>query len=520
MPAKNPISVCAGCEDTVVRAALPPEQQCSNCRKKERNRIWRAANPGAMAANAKKWREAGNKTERPAEYAEQHRTRERERYRTDPATQEAAKAAAARRRAEKPDETKAALRAWVNKNRDKVRAYNRERARAWYATEAGKAQQRDMRERLKLDRTAANQAYNARRYGAYGEITGAFLSGLYGWQDHSCGYCNAPLNGKHTVEHIVSLERGGSNLPHNVMHVCGPCNSSKQNSYLDTWRPRTVLPAPRWHSLRFTAIAVKMLADAGVGGAAQEGHIVLPNGRKLFVLSTFWMAERMGPAPIGMQALAAGHPDAFFTFDHEWARAPDAMVNAISVKAGVSAPSAGARQMTIDIPSVDDAKAFLGRWHMQGFAAGSQYCGLRESNGIWRAMCSVAQSSKGTAVLGRLAFQGHVPGGFSRLVKAVCRLIPESSLLVTYADSRFGGGTGYSDTGFTAYGSTVPSFHYVNAAGMFHWNAYTKAAMARKLDFYDDTWPTWRLARTNGLWRLDDLPLHRFVLPIQGGQPV
>ena len=75
----NPIKNCPGCADTILRATLSVEQQCSSCRKKERNRIWRITNPGVMASNAKRWREAGNVSVRPEGYAEQQRERERRR---------------------------------------------------------------------------------------------------------------------------------------------------------------------------------------------------------------------------------------------------------------------------------------------------------------------------------------------------------------------------------------------------------------------------------------------------------
>ena len=105
---------------------MPNEERCNGCRKKELNRLWRLANPGAMAAIARRWRAAGNKSVRPEGYAEQQNLRKQEKYRTDIEFREQAKAAAARRRKEKPEQVKAELKAWVDKNRVKVRLYNRD----------------------------------------------------------------------------------------------------------------------------------------------------------------------------------------------------------------------------------------------------------------------------------------------------------------------------------------------------------------------------------------------------------
>jgi HNH endonuclease len=513
MPAPNPIKTCPGCTDTVVRATLPIEQQCSSCRKKERNRIWRGANPGAMATNAKRWRDAGNKSERPEGYAEERRQYANAKYHNDPKVRERTKAAAAKRRAEKPEEVKAALKAWVEKNRDKVRLYNRDYARAWYATTEGKARQKVMRKKFRDRRLLSSAARNARRYAEHGMLDAQFLNWLHKWQDHCCAYCNVPLAGKETIEHIVPLNGDGTNLPHNVVLTCLSCNSSKQDTSLDTWRPMNMHSIPRMHSQYYTSIAVKLLEEANIPTLQESDYILLPNSRKLFILSSFWMSERLGSRLSDMQTLAANHPGAVFSFDHEWKSKPEAMVNIIAAKAGVSTGAIGARELTVDMPSLDDARAFMNRWHLQGFAPGAFYCGLRESNGTWRAICSVSESSKSRpAILGRMAFQGHVAGGFSRLVKAAKSLLPDDAMLMTYADIRFGDGRGYLNAGFMDQGTTQPSFHYVNATGMYHWNAYTKTAMARKLDFFDFDWPAWRLAKANGLWRLDDLPLRRFVL--------
>ena len=123
MPAPNPIKSCAGCADAVVRAALLPAQQCSPCRKKERHRLWRAEHGAEAAERAKAWRDAGNKSVRPPEYAEEHKNRERERYRADPETRAAKKESAAQRRARLGKEVLSAQhREWRAANPDAVAA--------------------------------------------------------------------------------------------------------------------------------------------------------------------------------------------------------------------------------------------------------------------------------------------------------------------------------------------------------------------------------------------------------------
>lgn len=506
---KNSILTCAGCVDADVRRQLFFEQQCSACRKRERNRLWRETHPGAMAANAKRWRAGGNKSTRPLGYAERHRAYNRQRYHEDPTYRASVKATNEKRRREKPDEVKAANKAWRAANLDHARKYQRDYARKVNNTPEGKEKQRAMRLKHRNNRASSQAAYNARRYGENGKLDGMFLDWLHKWQDHCCGYCNRPLQEKESIEHIVPLNQGGTNLPHNVILCCMSCNSSKRDKTLDVWRPVETYPALRFHSIYGTRKAASLFLDKGLPVRSEDDHLVLPNGKPLFVLSSFWLAERLKTPAVSLPLLAAQWPSAIFTFDFEWRERPDAMLNSISAKGG-GAKAVGARELVVGTPTVDEAREFIGRWHMQGFSAGTWYVGLRDSEG-WRGMCSVSGQPNGDYTLARVAFKGRVTGGFSRLVTALAAILPKHGLLVTFADNRLGDGEGYSKAGFVSQGDATPTYHYVNATGIYHWNAYTKTVMGKKLDFYDENWPAWRLAITNGLWRLNDLPLRRFA---------
>ena len=381
--------------------------------------------------------------------------------------------------------------------------------RAHYASEKGKKQQQEMRAKFKKKRTAANATYNARRYGEHGKLDAEFLNSLHKWQDHCCIYCNVYLDSKETIEHLVPLKRGGTNLPHNVALACTSCNSSKSDRLLDEWRPAAVQQIPRLHAQFMTQRVAEKLRAAGLT-VEDRGDRLLVAGRTLFVLSSFWLAERFSSPP-AISALIEAHPGAVFTFDFEWLTRPDALLNSVLAKTGL-AKSIGARELTVAAPSSDEARLFLDRWHTQGFSSGAWYVGLRTDEGEWRGMCSVSRQKGGAFMLSRVAFRGHVAGGLSRMLKAVKDRVGSGGLLLTYADSRLSDGDSYKKTGFEQAGKTVPSFHVANATGLYHWNAYTKTALSKKVDFFDSSWPLWRLYRANGLWRVDDAPLHRFVL--------
>ena len=199
------------------------------------------------------------------------------------------------------------------------------------------------------------------------------------------------------------------------------------------------------------------------------------------------------------------------TFDYEWLTRPAALANVATAKNG-DAASIGARELDVEAPSREDARAFMDLWHVQGFSGGSWYVGLRRRDaGEWVGMASFRRSEAGCD-LTRLAFKGHVAGGLSRIVSAFLRTAPEPGDLLTYADTRFGEGGGYVQAGFEPDGDTVPWYGYVHSVGVHSRQAYRKDSMAVLLDWFDPEWSEHRLARANGLWRLYGLPQKRFIL--------
>ncbi len=464
--------------------------------------------------NSKKWREAGNRTIRSEEYKQQHRLKERARYYSSPEYQEKVKERTKQYKQNNPEKVKKQQAEWVANNGDKVREYHRERARVYRNTPEGKLKSKEQR-KLRREKKAVNSAaYNARKYGNNGEISNQFIYKLHKWQDNCCIYCSIPMEDKSTLEHIVPLIAKGTNWPHNVVLACAACNSSKQYKTLDIWRPRETYPNSRYHSIVGTSLAFKELIDSGIDVKKENEYLILPNGKKLFVLSTFWISERLGiPPSINIIQLANRYPESLWTFDFEWDQRLSAIKNSILAKSGIG-KSIGARDLVFKYPSASEARIFMDTWHIQGFGAGAFYYGLRDKNGEWYAMASVIEQSHSTFVLNRIAFRGRVMGGMSRLIKNIIDTLPRPSTMVTFADTRFGKGDSYSKMGFTIQGTTVPSFHYVNSTGLYHWNAYIKKLMPKKVDLYNGEWPLWKIALVNGLWKVDDMPLIRYVLSI------
>lgn len=507
---KNRVAYAAHADER--RAAQRVRNQKDKAMKSDYNRQYRNRNKDKLNQYTRDWRAAGNKANRSVESKERGKERSRLRYATDPVYRESVKAYSALYRKQHPVEHLSAGRRWRANNLDHSRKYQRDYQREFNQTPEGRARQAASRIKHRAKRQARRAVYYASRYGTSGEITNDYLNWLHRWQDHCCCYCNDPLRGKETIEHVVPLSRGGENNPHNVLLACRSCNTSKNDRLFDDgeWLPRITHPPLHAYSTFATDRAATAIRAAGlVAEKRGRGTLALPNGRELHVLSSFWMSDRSDRLTT-IEALHAAYPDDLLTFDYEWIERPDALLNVVTAKAG-AAESVGARELEIASPSSIEARAFMSRWHVQGFAGGSWYVGLRASSGEWLGMASFRRL--GTAYeLARLAFRSHVSGGLSRIVTAFIRAATEPGDLLTYVDTRFGDGAGYVQAGFEPDGETVPWYGYVNGTGIHARQAYRKDAMATSLDWFDPEWPEHRLARVNGLWRLDGLPQKRFIL--------
>jgi 5-methylcytosine-specific restriction endonuclease McrA len=508
MLAVNPIKTCLGCQDPAVRAELPIEQQCSACRKRERHRLWRLAHPGAMAANARRWREAGNTSVRLAEYAEQHRERERQRYQTDAAARERIKAAAKARRERIGAEVLVqANREWRHQNPEKVKAARIKRE-AKLSPETRQEKGRQHRERYRVQRQAGQAAYYARRYGGTGVISNEHLVSLHRWQDHCCFYCRSPLKDAETIEHVVPLSRGGSNNPWNVTLACSDCNTKKNNRiFAVEWQPANVQPPLRFHSVYGTGTLRQRLSAMGIAFSDQGDHLLIRE-RPVFVLSSFWLGWS-GGAPVAN--IKARYPNAILFFDKEFARRPEAAVNVLKAKAGI-AQRVGARKLRLEEPTSQEAQAFIGRWHAMGAASGAMYLGLRDDADWWVIAAFRKEIDRYEVI--RMAIRETVAGGVSRIMAHFRERMPEQLPIIAFTDQRMGDGKSHSFAGFTEDGTTERSFFYATLEhdGFHARRDFQKQVLEAKGEYFDPEQTQVMIAKANGLMRVEGLPRLRFVL--------
>jgi 5-methylcytosine-specific restriction endonuclease McrA len=185
---------------------------------KARTAAWRVANPEASRAQAKAWREANPERAHAASIA------------WNRAHPEVMRAVGARQRA-KPEVRERARRqtaAWRLANPERVRL----NGRRWQQANPDKVL-------LNIQRRRARKA----KAGIY-QITERDWRRLVARFDHRCAYCGEarPL----TQEHVIPLARGGRHAIGNLLPVCSPCNSSKNQKLLIEWRAISKVGDDRW----------------------------------------------------------------------------------------------------------------------------------------------------------------------------------------------------------------------------------------------------------------------------------
>ncbi len=105
----------------------------------------------------------------------------------------------------------------------------REQAREYNKTYLNRPKTRDLRRVNARNRRAHKRAAN-------GTHTAQQIQEQYTRQKGKCYYCQHKVKwGKHHVDHVVPLSRGGSNDMSNLVIACAPCNMSKNRKLPSEW---------------------------------------------------------------------------------------------------------------------------------------------------------------------------------------------------------------------------------------------------------------------------------------------
>lgn len=173
----------------------------------------------------------------------------------------------------------------------------------------------------------------------------------------------------------------------------------------------------------------------------------------------------------------------------------------------------GARRCQVVTVSADEARAFLNENHIQGFASGSYYFGLRDAQERLRALLVAKRSNQpGAYYIERYATAGTVQGGFTRLLRHAERHVPGLRQWVTFADLSLSNGALYRDNGFIVDKVLEPDYTYLVQGSRVHKFNYRLKRFREDPDLmWEEGLSERELAALNGLHRVWDAGKVRWV---------
>ena len=319
-----------------------------------------------------------------------------------------------------------------------------------------------------------------------GKTDAEHIQHLYAWQEGHCYYCSRVVpKGEREFDHIVPISWNGSAHPYNVVLACHDCNRSGQkHDHLVglEWTP--VCQNPGHHPF------------STLDKQAPEG---------VRVLSSFWASERYALNAADVMSSVEG----LVVFDDEWLRRKEAILNMAAAKGG-ALPSVQARKLKVSDVPFSAASAFLDRWHLQGSIHATVYLGLHNGGDLLGVASFTFRRRQWE--LSRLAFRGHVTGGFGKLLAYFRRHHQNGAPILSYVDPRHGNGNSYRLLGFEPQGETkTPAYFYATPTGIIHRLQGAKKAM-QDADFFMDHLPEDMLNMINGRYRLFGRKQLRFLL--------
>ena len=204
-------------------------------------------------------------------------------------------------------------------------------------------------------------------------------------------------------------------------------------------------------------------------------------------------------------------------WEDEWNRNPNLVKKMIVHKLGESSQAkVSARNTRVIEISGAEATSFMNLNHIQGFASGSHYLGLKDNKTekIVAVLILKKEQTPGVLNIIRYATSCHVVGGFMKLLKNATKLFnPEK--YITFADHCVSDGSLYEKNGFEVEREIAPDYMYVNKGERKHKFGY------RLKRFKNDPNLLWEegltekeLAQLNNLPRIWDAGKTKYILDV------
>lgn len=185
--------------------------RCKDCQN-ALTRQWAVDNPDKRRENEKRYRQKPEAREKKYKYYVDHKNEKREYHRNWAQLNR--------------DRILEKQRHWKQANPEKIRAYEKR----WCQKNPEK-----VREKIRN----ASRRRRAREANAEGTHTIADMRRQYDSQKGKCWWCGKPVKWEDRHDdHLIPLNKGGSNWPNNIVMSCAHCNSTKQDKLPDEFMGR------------------------------------------------------------------------------------------------------------------------------------------------------------------------------------------------------------------------------------------------------------------------------------------
>jgi G:T-mismatch repair DNA endonuclease (very short patch repair protein) len=215
-------------------------------------------------------------------------------------------------------------------------------------------------------------------------------------------------------------------------------------------------------------------------------------------------------------------------WEDDWRDRKEVVLRALAHKLGVTAGLAQtfpelkdvttkvfARATKVALLATGDAQKFLEQNHIQGFASGTYYIGLKSSDGVLRALMVLKKEADEKLNIIRYATAGSVSGGFQKLLAYAERTYSPSSF-ITFADHTISDGGLYQNNGFLVDKIIPPDYMYVVNKQRKHKFGYRLKRFKNDPNLlWDETLSERELALLNNIPRIWDAGKTRYVREVQ-----
>lgn len=200
-------------------------------------------------------------------------------------------------------------------------------------------------------------------------------------------------------------------------------------------------------------------------------------------------------------------------WEDDWNNKKEIIKKSLTHKLNKNEEKIYARKTICKEISISEAKEFANKNHIQGFVNGSKYLSLtNHKTQQIVALMIMKEYKNGKIYLERYCTSLNVVGGFSKLLKNMTKIFPNSEKIITFADHSISDGGLYEKNGFIKESELRPDYSYLVKSIREHkFNYRLKRFKNDPNLIWEDGLTEKELAQLNNLKRIWDCGKTKFV---------